>query len=993
MKKKIEKKSIKDKFFTLNNKKIMSILLIIIAMYFAFFLRSGPISLDGLDNRIEANTYSQIQNLISQQVELQYPNLNEINKADLINKEYQKVIKTGIYTFNGEEIKISEIVEQNSKNIKNQFKAENGQTYLNAIDPYLFLRYTENYINYGHKGDEIKLKDDGKESSFASYRLAPVGTEVGKLSFHDRLEIFLMKINGINSKSNIGEKTNAIFLLPVFLVMLSVIPSYLIIREYSNDIFAFLGTLILISIGTFVSRTIAGFVDTDAYNVLFPLLIIAPIIYSFKSDKINILVIFTILAAIFQVLFLWAWGQAWFIFLFIITSLISILGYKILKKLFNKNKKKIELKKLLILIFGFIISSEILSLIFLKKEIFSTMTKGITNSISGIGSISQTNIWPNVYSSVAELNPASFAQIISSVGGKLIFLIAMIGIVLLTISNKTKNNKFNLYNKVLIGVSLIWFYLIVFNNLFVTFTANSKLLFLILIFLPVGIGLLLSLFNENNENNIFLSILLSIWVAGTIYMSLNGVRFILLLAPAFAIAFGIGMYKICNFINQIISKEIKTDSKFARNIFGYLIIGVIFLVIYIPMFTQANVISKGTTPNFDDAWYEAMYKIENESDEDAIITSWWDFGHFFAAISNRGVTFDGGSQTTPRAHWVGKLLLENDEQKAHDILRMLVCGGNEAHNTMLNFTTGNAADAVKINKIIYSTFGKNTSTTKEIITNNKYYNYTNEQINEIIELLACENPRENFVITSGDMIGKAGVWAHWGSWDFTKKYVHDNYKKLDSKTISNNIDENESLIIKYIEELKEIDTKANLENIKREDLINSWFAPYPSYVPLDRSRYEYPCQFTNTTIICENGLEIDMFNSKVSGQLTQHLTFKTLNYPNNLGELTTLTLNESGEFDIVLTPGQNGFNSLITQSPLGASLFTKLFYLDGIGTNLFEKFDDKQSATGIRIKTWKTKWNKDEETSLKVGSVSFNTTSEDLDKIVDTKILENISSN
>jgi len=93
-------------------------------------------------------------------------------------------------------------------------------------------------------------------------------------------------------------------------------------------------------------------------------------------------------------------------------------------------------------------------------------------------------------------------------------------------------------------------------------------------------------------------------------------------------------------------------------VFGYIVVTLLFLILFQPIATQAKAIGDGSLPNFDDGWYAGMEKIKNETSQDAIITSWWDFGHFFATVGDRGVTFDGGSQTTPQAHWVGKLLLE-----------------------------------------------------------------------------------------------------------------------------------------------------------------------------------------------------------------------------------------------------------------------------------------------------------------------------------------------
>lgn len=945
----------KEKFnFDMNLlKKAIPVVLIIFVMWFAFFVRSGPIYLDGMSQNVEANTLNQIKNIISQQIDQQYPNLNDAYKQELVNKEYQKVLDSGKINLGGQELILEDIVEQNSKGIVDAFKAENGQTYLNAIDPYYFLRISENVLETETTGDEMR---DGV--AFDSKKLAPLGRESPEMDFHTWIENVFFKLNSVTSDSSIGEKTGAIYLIPVIFVMLAVIPIFMIIRKFSNDLFALFGSILLVSIGTFVSRTIAGFVDTDAYNVFFPLMIAAFLIYGFLYENKWLTIGFAAIAGLFQGLFIWAWASGWFIFVFAVSTLLSYIGYLVIKNLINR----VPLKKLStdsindgLTLASFIISSYLFTFLFAGKDLITTILGGVNRAVTGIATISQTNIWPNVFSSVAELNPASFNQIIGSVGGKIVFIIAMLGLVMLALDYKSKNNKFNLYNKILLLASTIWFISIVNAGLFVNLTANLPLVFIALLFLPIGVGIIMSLFNETNNSKVFLAILLSIWMAGTIYMSLNGTRFILLLGPAFAIAFAMGLFYFSRIINDFMTKEFDIKHHHKKLIPGFISMSILFLILFVPMANQATAISKGTTPNFDDAWYGSMEKIKTNSSEDAIITSWWDFGHFFAAVADRGVTFDGGSQTTPRAHWVGKLLMENDEDKAHDILRMLVCGGNEAHNTMLSYTDGTAADAIKINKIIYETFGKDINQTREIISNNKYYSFTDSQTKEIMNYLACEQPRENFLITSEDMVGKAGVWAHWGSWDFTKKYVHDNYKKLSAEQIAEDIDENTTLINQYIDELENIDVRADQENIKRNDLVNRWFADYPSYVPL-QNRYQYPCQSQNTTLTCQNGLKVDMLTGQIENPYNSQLSIGRLIYPTAQQTLMEVPQENGGNVDAILIPSQDGFNIMLAQSPLGNSLFTKLFYLNGFGTKYFEKFDDVQSVTGVRVITWKTQW-------------------------------------
>ena len=68
------------------------------------------------------------------------------------------------------------------------------------------------------------------------------------------------------------------------------------------------------------------------------------------------------------------------------------------------------------------------------------------------------------------------------------------------------------------------------------------------------------------------------------------------------------------------------------------------------------------------------------------MNSWWDFGHHFKFISDRAVTFDGGTQNSPQAHWIGRVLQTDNEEEAIAILRMLDCGANSAFKLALEET-------------------------------------------------------------------------------------------------------------------------------------------------------------------------------------------------------------------------------------------------------------------------------------------------------------------
>ena len=86
----------------------------------------------------------------------------------------------------------------------------------------------------------------------------------------------------------------------------------------------------------------------------------------------------------------------------------------------------------------------------------------------------------------------------------------------------------------------------------------------------------------------------------------------------------------------------------------------------------------------NDAWYNTLTFIEENSDEDAVINSWWDYGHWFKAVAKRRVLFDGKTQNSPIAFWMARVLTTDDEKEAVGILRMLDISKNEAFDLLMS---------------------------------------------------------------------------------------------------------------------------------------------------------------------------------------------------------------------------------------------------------------------------------------------------------------------
>ena len=56
------------------------------------------------------------------------------------------------------------------------------------------------------------------------------------------------------------------------------------------------------------------------------------------------------------------------------------------------------------------------------------------------------------------------------------------------------------------------------------------------------------------------------------------------------------------------------------------------------------------------------------------------------------------------------------------------------------------------------------------------HGFSDENISKILKYTHCDPP-DNYFITSADMVNKAGVWGHFGSWDFDRALIYNTLKK------------------------------------------------------------------------------------------------------------------------------------------------------------------------------------------------------------------------
>ncbi|ADC69229.1 Oligosaccharyl transferase STT3 subunit [Methanocaldococcus sp. FS406-22] len=721
---------------------------------------------------------------------------------------------------------------QNNEFLKKMFSDEHGRMYLLAIDPYYYLRLSENLYDHGYCGDTIKIIN-GKEVPYDLYQYAPPGHPIPwepPVICLATLAIYYIW-HSIDATVII---MNAAFWVPAVLGMLLGIPIYFIVRRVTNsNIGGIVGAIAIISAPALLYKTCAGFADTPIFEIL-PILFIVWFILEaihsqektalFKKDLKNPISLFVIAALIIELIFgiylNIASGESIVIasvFFYAISLAFVLAGLVIagIKKLKGKDVE-FELFALLAVILtavapkmwgawwygfdvitGFLITY-IIALALLKSQvkikefidignfknvvclsifyilgsiILLTAIYGVGTAISPItsplgynkilSSYTLTTGWPNVYTTVAELaKPSSWGDIFTNaIGSNTIAIVGILGIVLSFLSLRHEKIKFDIKYAILLAIWLV-----------VTLYAATKgIRFASLATPPLAIGLgifvgqLDRVLKMKNDTAI-VGIGIPAGLFGLLMLSKYSAKISQILLPTTyvpAIAYGflivlalLAIYKISDIISTINDKK-ETIIKISALL---LCIGVI-----IPPLSA--VVPFSAAPTFNNGWKAGLDWIKETAPKNAVITCWWDNGHIYTYEARRMVTFDGGSQNTPRAYWVGRIFATSNENLAIGIIRMLATSGDEAFekgSVLMNFTHNNVSETVKIlNEIL----PVNRSTAYEILT--KKYGLSDKEAELVLNATHPEHPNPDYLITYNRMTDIAPVWSMFGFWNFS----------------------------------------------------------------------------------------------------------------------------------------------------------------------------------------------------------------------------------
>lgn len=940
---------------------LWSLLLFVILLvtYIRMLPASLPVAEDWADNSIR----TQIRSQYAQQVNQQFPNLPQVNKDQRIDELTNEYIQAN-------EVQLATARTQVAEQFRGFFRyaGDDGKqyTYLGDLDSYFWLRYARNYLETGMTCDSVTESGECRDD----YPLAPWGVTSSR---NPSLHVFAIAyLHEFLTIFNPGRPLLATsFLIPVLVGILGIIPAFFIGRKLAGNVGGFFASILASIHPLGLSRSMGS--DNDAWNITLPLFALWMAIESLEAKTLTKRIIFSLLTVVAIAIHAATWAAWWFGYLIILFAIVGCLVFRGLSYGIQQRNWRVwddanTVAVAIVLAIFYIGTFFAVTIVDSSIDYYWSLPLSITKAESGLQVAVGSEYWPNVLTTVAELNKASFNDVISQMGGPLFFFGCLIGLLLMTLPRTIRWRW--MHWAVLFGGSAFAIYLTT-NGPSVT-----RVMALALLALPIGAAIILQMFREDADTHICASIIILAWFSATVFAAFSGVRFIMLMIPAYAISFGVLAGRVYDWSTQYLTKEIPVHR--------YITCTVVFLILAMTLIQPVRAgyaTAYSFAPTIDDAWWDALTKIRVESQPDAIINSWWDFGHWFKYVADRRVSADGTTQHTHVPRWLGLALVVPDEKQSVAVLRMLDCGSDvypaiEGDYGAYGRILKRIPDSIKAQDMVIALMGQTPGVARKTL---ETAGFTAQEQDDILASLKC-SPPENFFITSGDMVGKAGVWAHFGLWDFRKAYVASNARDPTKPrdVVINDFVQNLGYTQEEAERLY-FDAKA----LRNEGEINAFAAPWPGYSSgwMGCAQISDP-NVTKKDLACQLGIGANQQGNRITQ--IDGMIFNG-SKPNNSILVYGVWQNgqriggiENGTPDVLFVADDVGFHKYDFDNPTSPGLgilvdqvnnrvligdplllqstFTHLFYLDGRYAKYYKKFDDRTSASGIRILTWKVDW-------------------------------------
>jgi asparagine N-glycosylation enzyme membrane subunit Stt3 len=898
----------------MGRKKIVSWALAAGCMAVVLWVRLLPLFLPVIDDQADRISRRDLHEKIAREVSEQVPPERWEAETELKTREW---IEKNPKEFEANRAGLS-------RNLKSQlsFEGENGReyVYLGDFDSYLWLRHARNYLRKGTTCDAVV---DGECRDV--YGMAPVGSRMlYNRSLHIAAIVGLHKFIVLFNPDY--PLPAASFWVPVIIGVLGVLPAFLIGYRLGGNMGGVLTALLISLHPVFLRRSIGS--DNDVWNVVLPLFALWAVIEALSAGDRLRRVMYGLLAGAFTGLHAATWRGWLFAYVVLLCGLVIHLLLSGLRGAIRDGSVRLwrarEARPIALTAAVYYAAAGIFTALAGSEESYFTIPLKAAGSVMGrfsargAGSAIAEGYWPNAYEFVAELLKPQLGSIAELMEGRLYFFAALLGLMLMPLPERG----WRWYHLALLPACLLLFgYVLLSADL-------GRSATMLLLGLPLAAALFCLLDPRASDGPG--PALVIPWFLAALYFSHDGLRFLLLLVIPYGLALTVACIRL-----RALAGRVGADKRALANL---LVLAVVVLVLIHPL-RQGYTAARSYLPHIDDAWWDTLVKIREESHPEAIVNAGWPYGYWIKYVAEKRVSADGGSLQTHAPHWLAKALVAPTEKESIGILRMLNCGSDatpwpegrlgaygKIRATGRDWATayGILADLVKSSEI-------------EARSYLAKHGFAEAEQASILRSTHCVPP-ESYLIISGAEIRRARSWMHLGMWDIRRAYVAGQAGFLPEAEGGKNVAEQlgdysststEWLPCRAVRGVRELVCGMDAPDGQEGSMAFLYdpSSPKNSKVHMSGIKGQRPSQGTPGLIILAGAARLE------------EIEFPSPTY---------------ADIGVVVDVANR---RVLSGSPrLIRSTLLRLMYLEGKYSAHYEKFSEKTAFSGDRVVAWRIRW-------------------------------------
>jgi hypothetical protein len=925
-------------------------------MALVLWIRTLPLALLITDDRADQLMRQQLRNRLTQEAVQQAPGPHSTTPVE--SRVQQWIIRNQAQ-FAAEKAALSQRLKSQWR-----FIGEDGReaVYLGDFDSYLWLRHARNYLRTGTTCDAI-VAGECRDT----YGNAPVGA---RMLYNRSLHIAaIVGLHTLITRLNPAYPLSAsAFWVPVVVGVLGVLPAFCLGRRLGGYCGG-LAAAVLISLHpTVLLRSIGS--DNDVWNVVLPLYMLWAAMAALGATARPRRVAYGVLAAACVGLHAAIWRGWPFPYLVLLSGLLgNVLLQSVRYALWQRTLQVWQAAE----VRGAALVGVVCAV---AAGLFTTLAGAEASAVtlpfnvlrSAVGAVfgappgggGEAHLWPDVLRTVLELRQPDLSAIRASMGGRRLFGGALLGLQLLLLPRGRWH--WHHYVLLLCG-SAVCGYLLIGNDPGRTATVG-------LLALPLAGTLLLRLLDDEavGASDWGTALVVLVWFLAALYLAYGGMRFLLLTAPAFGLAGATTVGRLYQWLGGLVQRMPTPYSGVAR-----LLPGVLCALLFGQAVQQGYVTARAYTPRINDAWWDTLTRLRDASRPEAIVNTWWDYGHWVKYVAERRVSADGSSLLTHVPHWLGKALITPSERESVGVLRMLNCGSDamplpEGQRGAYGKLLAQGSHAVTAYEIVVALVQLEVAAARTYLAQRGFTPPVQE---DILRSTHCEPP-EAYLILSSEQLYPPDAWVSLGLWDLRRAYIARHTRlQPQPEAVAD-------LVARFgypEPEAARLYTQVRARHSARQ--LDAFIAPQHGYL----SPQWLPCRTTRQEagLVCPVGLKMSQEGSTLTAFVyhpasptESRLRFRqpegrrlpsygtegtpaviVLAGAQWMEEIPFLSATDPGIAVLVDLPNQR---ILVGTPPLIRSTFTHLMYLDGRYATHYEKFDDRTAHTGERLVTWRVRW-------------------------------------